>query len=422
MSSSTPFSISIPPGTDELTKSLIQQLTTAINQMNTNITTEIKTMRDQLTDDVKDAKRLSEANKVAIDELKLTMDQIKVSCVGLVEENIKLKKQCNYLDNYGRRNNLVVKGVKEDNGETNDICEALTKSFFKDNLKMSATYVDSLDIVRCHRLGGKRAGGNHRPIIVRFQRFRDRQTVWAERFNLARTTFSLHENFSNDTEYNRRKLYPILAAAKKQEKYKNNSYLNVDKLRICDNEYSVDNICDLPGDIHPRNLAHKSDRDKKFLVFGGIHSDHYFLSNFYKLPKDMVVDGVHFPTLEHAYQHQKALYFLDDLNAQKIRYAKEPKDAKFYGRSVVNFKAKEWDTQKKQIMLRLLRIKFESGSKLGTELLGTGSQTLAEAGSSRSFSIGLPLSSGDIYKKKSWTGDNLLGKCLQTIRTELKTH
>lgn len=426
---SEPFSITIPAGTDNLTRTLIQKLTKTLKDMNGNIT-DIKirmdTMKDEIMGEVGAAKDMAEealgvakGNKDTIDELKLQMEQLQISCVGLVDENLKLKKQSNYLDNYGRRNNLVLRGIKEDKEETSDICLGLTKSFLKTNLKMNVQYVDSLDIVRCHRLGGHRGAGYIRPIIVRFQRFHDRQLVWAERFNLANTTYSLHENFSNETEYNRRKLYPLLAAAKKNENYKK-TFINIDKLRIDDTEYSVDTIGDLPKDIHPSNLAHKTDSGGKFLVFGGIHSDHYFLSNYYKLHDKMVVDGVEFPSLEHSYQHEKALYFLDRQNALKIRGAKEPGDAKLFGKNVANFKEKEWNRQQKPTMLRLLRIKFKPGSELAAQLLATGDQVLAEAGSSKTFSIGLPLSSHDIYKKKSWKGDNLLGKCLQTIRNELK--
>lgn len=409
------FSMNIPPGTDEFTKTLIENLTKTLGEINGNITS----LREDLVGQVQEATDLANTNKTAIANIQSQMDNIQVSCAGLIEENMRLKKQCNYLDNYGRRNNLVIKGVKEGNGETSDICLGLAKQFMTNNLKLNAGYVDSLDIVRCHRIGGKPTGGFHRPIIVRLQRFRDRQLIWAERRNLAKSGYSLHENYSNETEYNRRKLYPVLAAAKKNEKYNSKAFLNVDTLRILDKDYNVDTLDQLPADIHPRNLAVRSDKNKKLVVFGGIQSDHHFLSNFYKLPQPMVVDGIEFPTLEHAYQFEKAVYFMDKYQALKIRSAKEPSVAKLYGRSVANFDSKDWEKQQKQVMLRLLRIKFTPQSQLADELMATGNMVLAEAGASKTFSIGLPLSHHDIFKKNSWTGANLLGKCLQTIRNAL---
>lgn len=420
---SASFTMSVPSGTDDFTKKLIKKLTSTLAEINgsiKDIKDDMSSLKDDLPLKVKEAQDTANENKDAIGKIQSQMQQVLTTCEGLIDENLRLKKQCNYMDNYGRRNNLVIKGVKEENNETSDICLDLAKSFMKNNLKMGAHYVDPLDIVRCHRIGGRPTGSFHRPIIVRFQRFQDRQTVWAERHNLAKSGFSLHENFSNETEYNRRKLYPILAAAKKKEQYKSKSFLNIDKLRILDKEYSVDTIDQLPTDIHPRNLAVRSDRDNKFIVFGGIHSDHYFLSNFYKLQQPMVVDGIKFPTLENAYQHEKALYFLDNKQANKIRNTSEPSVAKQCGRNVANFNAKDWEKQQKQVMTRLLRLKFQANSELAKKLLETDNKVLAEAGVSKAFSIGLPLFHNEIFKKKSWTGENLLGKCLQTIRTELK--
>ena len=47
-------------------------------------------------------------------------------------------------------------------------------------------------------------------------------------------------------------------------------------------DYSVEEIGNLPKDLHLKNFAVKP--HEKWLIFGGIHNRYYFLSHFYKVP------------------------------------------------------------------------------------------------------------------------------------------
>ena len=77
-----------------------------------------------------------------------------------------------------------------------------------------------MDIVRCHRIGGldgKRRGGRHeqkRPLIVRFNTFKDKSAVWEKRFEFAESEYSLSEKYSCATEFTRQKLYVIFKKSK----------------------------------------------------------------------------------------------------------------------------------------------------------------------------------------------------------------
>ena len=66
--------------------------------------------------------------------------------------------------------------------------------------------------------------------------------------------------------------------ARKSGKYVKKAYLNGDVLRINQKDYTVHDLEKLPADLHPRKLSFKSDND--YIVFGGIHSQFNFLSNF----------------------------------------------------------------------------------------------------------------------------------------------
>ena len=78
------------------------------------------------------------------------------------------------------------------------------KKFCRDKLKLDFEIIDSVKIVRCHRLGERQHGKPKwiRPNIVRFYYFGDRQQVWGARSKLASTPYSVTENFTGETEYN----------------------------------------------------------------------------------------------------------------------------------------------------------------------------------------------------------------------------
>ena len=68
----------------------------------------------------------------------------------------------------------------------------------------------------------------------------------------------------------------------------------------------------------------------------------------------------------------------------------------------------------------LLRIKFSPGSDLGKRLKATTGKSLAEAGRSRSFAIGLSLTNANVFDTTKWSQNgNILGKSLMKIRNEL---
>ena len=87
---------------------------------------------------------------------------------------------------------------------------------------------------------------------------------------------------------------------------------------------------------------------------------------------------------------------------------------------IYNFDRADWEEAKKGIMLELLRIKFQAGSEMNKFLKNTSGKSLAEAGKSRSFAIGMPLNSKNIFDTSKWPKNcNMLGKCLMEVRTKL---
>ena len=348
-----------------------------------------------------------------VPSLEKSVFKLTVQNRDLKEDNSHLHRRSDNQDSYSRRENLVSRGVGEEEADDSDSCKRLAKNFFVTQLHISEADVNAINIVRCHRLGKRFQHGN-RSIIVRFQNYADREMVWNKRSQLKNKPFTLHENYASEVEYRRRLMYPILLAAKRSDKY-NRVYLNGDVLRINGIDYTVDDLDSLPEDLHPSKFSLKE--NDGCIVFGGIHSPFNYLSNFYR--GSLNYRSIDFDDLESAYQYAKAIEFGDTNTGEKILCSKPPSAAKHLGSSIKNFKFKDWDKVKEDIMLQLLRIKFAPGTELALKLTSTTGKSLAEAGRSVVYSIGMPISNKDIFNKRKWT-KNLLGKMLMQVRQELQ--
>ena len=353
--------------------------------------------------------------------LKSENKKLKYDNDRLTYESNQVKQQSNNNENYSRRKNIVIRGIAEKDNETNIICEEDARTFICEKLNLSKETVAAMDIVRCHRMGGlvgKRRGGRYeqkRPLIVRFNNFKDKSVVWDKRFELAGSEFSLSENYSRATEYNRQKLYAIFKKAKNLEKYKKKVFLNGDVLMIDGERYTVNNIHTVPRELHPRQFSEK--KNDTHLMFGGIHSVYNPLSNWY--PCKVKFNDHEFDSSEQAYQWAKADYCKDVAAAEKLLYTTSPREAKDLGLTVTGLKESDWDKKKNGVMEQILKIKFKDNIDLQKYLLDTETIQLAEAGRDNYWAVGLAITRDDLFDTKKWKGHNWLGKLLTCVRVEL---
>jgi ribA/ribD-fused uncharacterized protein len=129
-----------------------------------------------------------------------------------------------------------------------------------------------------------------------------------------------------------------------------------------------------------------------------------FLSNFY--PALVVLDGVVYPSVEHAYQAAKST---NGAVREHIRIAPTPAVAKRYGREVLL--RPDWESVKIQYMKHLVWQKFSTHELLGTLLLATGDAELVE---------------GNTWNDRFWgvcrgVGENWLGRILMDVRVVLRS-
>lgn len=133
-----------------------------------------------------------------------------------------------------------------------------------------------------------------------------------------------------------------------------------------------------------------------------------FLSNFY-FPAPVMLDGVEYPTTEHAYQACKTL---DKNYRKKIKNTSGAGKAKKLGQKKSMDKCgvklrPDWENIKLNVMLDLLRQKFSNG-ELKQKLLDTGDAELIENNWWGDFYWGMV----------NGEGENHLGRLLMKVRNE----
>ena len=118
----------------------------------------------------------------------------------------KLQDQVTKVESQSRRDNLLIDGLAEYDGEN---CEALVRDLMRSKLKLDS--VDGIQLVLCHRLGVWRRGSPRpRTMIIKFQWYGDRMRVWKSRKNLQGTNTYINEDFPREIQQKRKILMPIL--------------------------------------------------------------------------------------------------------------------------------------------------------------------------------------------------------------------
>ena len=156
----------------------------------------------------------------------------------------------------------------------------------------------------------------------------------------------------------------------------------------------------------PGEKEDQAEAQPRIAAFSGAY---HFLSNF--APAQVKLDGVDYPTVEHAYQAAKTL---EPEGRERIRAASTPDLARKMGRKLAL--RPDWPEVKVEVMRDLVRQKFEGRPDLQKLLLATGDAELVE---------------GNTWHDNFWgqcrcsrcagaTGLNWLGRVLMEERMRLR--
>lgn len=163
----------------------------------------------------------------------------------------------------------------------------------------------------------------------------------------------------------------------------------------------------------------KLEKENQFTFFWQKDKFSGVFSQWFHAP--FVIEGIRYETAEQYMMAKKALLFNDYEHYVLIMNEANPQRCKALGKDVRNFDAACWDRCKEEIVYNGNYAKFDQNIKVRKYyLFNTGDTILAEASPFDTvWGIGLEASDPDATDPSKWKGQNLLGKILMRVRSDL---
>jgi ribA/ribD-fused uncharacterized protein len=143
-------------------------------------------------------------------------------------------------------------------------------------------------------------------------------------------------------------------------------------------------------------------------------------SNFY--PCTFIENGVTWKSSEQCFMAKKAEFFGDMDMYKAIINTDDPRKAKYYGRNVNGFDADKWSEVCFQKMYEACFAKFSQNNDLKEFILSEdfkGKGFIEGSPFDAIWGVKMDWRNPDIDNEKNWNGQNLLGKVLDKVRSEL---
>ena len=154
-----------------------------------------------------------------------------------------------------------------------------------------------------------------------------------------------------------------------------------------------------------------------------IYFDGGILSNFSTCRSGCAVDigdmKIAFKTSEHAFMALKAYEFGDMAALKQIIDAPTPRDVRNIGDRIKGYNKAKWERVCYDRMKQCLVAKFTQNENYRKALLDTGTKVLVYACYNRFWGVGVSMGHRELYSESTWNGQNLLGRCLMEVRSEI---
>lgn len=413
----------IGPGNSETVSDAPSWFTTGINTLKTDLTTDITSKITQLSKEIKDTVEFnSKSAKEALEhcdllenrvtQLEKENNQLRFK-MGLLEDKYKtVVDRLSSLETFSRRDNLIIDGIPEIPNENSSKSEEKVKKVIKDEFNIDP------EIARAHRIGEPKQvkpgdlSPKPRPVIVKFQRYKDRQSIWSRKNKLKDTNYFLYENYSREVEETRKLYYPIVRKANSLAEYKNQVFIRMDKLVVKGVEYSKEDLDHLPPELHP-NTVHTRLKNG-ILAFYGKGA---YLSNFY--PCKFQENGIEFNCVEQYYCYHKARLAGKNQLARRVLISHIPAEMKRITSRIQGLDIETWNEQGPEILAQGLRLKYTSNNRLHNYLVKTKDCVLVESNPHDSYyGAGRSMKEDELFDNPTAQGQNIMGKLLMELRSE----
>lgn len=311
---------------------------------------------------------------------------------------------------YYNRHNLVFLGIPEHESDS-----AFTQAL---NFCKSSLHFNKPSIDVAYRLGIQPPQDSTytRPIVVKFSKISDRNSVWMKRNNISQDRRGKPIRIQADIPKQLREdlqiLYRVKNAALHSNQYQTVEVKNY-RLYLDGAEYCAWELEELPISLRPSTLATRISHDT--LVF---YSKHSVLSNHHTSPFE--VRGRSYANMEQYLAYKRAKLSGQKPLIQKALHAQDPVEAKSILNTLRSDHYDEWKKELPTIALEGLQAKFRQNPTLAEYLRNTTPLTLGEASTNPQWGVGMALENDSVLDKTKWNKQgNLLGRSLMTIREQL---
>lgn len=191
------------------------------------------TRMDTVMRDVQDLKTSIQFTQKEVDDLKINKAKqsehdksIQSDIMKMCDSLLIITDKMEYLEGQSRRNNLVIDGIEESQGETWAEAEEKVRKVLSQKLQLTR----EIEVERAHRTGRPKAEGDKpRPIVIKFLRHKDRAAVLQKAKCLKGTNIYINEDYTDHVRMKRKELMPELRAARNRGDI---AYLRHDKLIV----------------------------------------------------------------------------------------------------------------------------------------------------------------------------------------------
>lgn len=131
---------------------------------------------------------------------------------GLQTRIAELERRQNYQEDYNRRNNLRITGFKEEGSETWEQTAAAVSALLQDKLQLP-----NVKLERAHRVG-PRTLSTPRPVVVRFEKYSDREAAIRNSRKLKGTGIYMNEDLCPASIEKKKEQIPTMKKARAEGK------------------------------------------------------------------------------------------------------------------------------------------------------------------------------------------------------------
>ena len=339
-----------------------------------------------------------------VNEIKVQQKNLERKLSKVEHENENLKQKLINLEDKMLEHNIVLFGIDEEKWEEDEprmdkVNRVLSRIMMMDTQNEKTESVKKLDIMRTERLGCYNPARS-RPISVRFVHKKDVDLILANKKRLGEGIFA-DRQYSDGTESERKRLRPVLTAARKIKEYRGRCKMEGTDLVIRGKWYSWNNLHDLPQNISTHTVSSQQDA-YHYGFFGELNP----LPNFHLTP--FKCEGIAYTCSEQYIQAHKALFSGDVEVMEQIMQAPTPLVCRNLGKTVKNCDWEKWNEEASELCYPGLQEKFKQNPGLSAFLKNTGNKTILDCCYDDVWGNGVPLTNPKCIDPGSYKPQGIL--------------